>query len=504
MPDFEIFNGDTKKVFKMFKHDSVAFLFIILVTIVIGILIAGTMIFYVSTQNSDKIQSGVFIKGVNVSGLTKDEAITLVNEELKKKMNDHIELVYKNSNYYVEVEQIEAKFDIESSVNFALNIAKTGSFLENIQQYINVLMANINIEPVLVYNDEALTNYLQNIEAFLPDQLEQPAYYVDDGELIITNGINGAGIIYDELKKEIVEAIQDISYSNKYIKIPTYVQYPDPINLEAIHSDIYREVQDAYFTTEPYAVFPDVTGIDFDVEQMQNAINDNPDAEEYAIDLIYTKADVTVQDFGREAFPNLLGSFSTKYPTSNTDRTTNLRLAANKIDGTVVMPGEIFSYNKVVGKRTIAAGYKEAAIYQDGEVTNGLGGGICQISTTLYNAAIESGMLIEERRNHMFVPSYADAGKDATVVWGSTDFKFENRRNYPIKIEASVSGGIATVSIYGLKTDEEYDRYNLSIESRVIKNTSKTLVAESYRVYKDEDGRVVKRDKLYTDTYKKH
>lgn len=504
MPDFEIFNGDTKKVFKMFKHDSVAFLFIILVTIVIGILIAGTMIFYVSTQNSDKIQSGVFIKGVNVSGLTKDEAITLVNEELKKKMNDHIELVYKNSNYYVEVEQIEAKFDIESSVNFALNIAKTGSFLENIQQYINVLMANINIEPVLVYNDEALTNYLQNIEAFLPDQLEQPAYYVDDGELIITNGINGAGIIYDELKKEIVEAIQDISYSNKYIKIPTYVQYPDPINLETIHSDIYREVQDAYFTTEPYAVFPDVTGIDFDVEQMQNAINDNPDAEEYAIDLIYTKADVTVQDFGREAFPNLLGSFSTKYPTSNTDRTTNLRLAANKIDGTVVMPGEIFSYNKVVGKRTIAAGYKEAAIYQDGEVTNGLGGGICQISTTLYNAAIESGMLIEERRNHMFVPSYADAGKDATVVWGSTDFKFENRRNYPIKIEASVSGGIATVSIYGLKTDEEYDRYNLSIESRVIKNTSKTLVAESYRVYKDEDGRVVKRDKLYTDTYKKH
>lgn len=504
MPDFEIFNGDTKKVFKMFKHDSVAFIFVILVAVVIAIFISASIIFYINTQNSDKIQSGVFIKGVNVSGLTKEEAITLVNEELKKQMNDHIELVYKNSNYYVEVEQIEAKFDIESSVNFALNLAKTGTFWENISQYINVLMANINIEPVLVYNDEALTNYLKNIEAFLPDQLEQPAYYVDDGQLIITNGVNGAGIVYDELKKEIVEAIQDISYSNKYIKIPTYVQYPDPIDLEPIHADIYREVQDAYFTTEPYAVFADVTGIDFDVEQMQNAINDNPEAEEYAIDLVYTKADVTVQDFGREAFPHLLGSFSTKYSTSNTDRTTNLRLAANKIDGTVVMPGEIFSYNKVVGKRTIAAGYKEAAIYQDGEVTNGLGGGICQISTTLYNAVIESGMLIEERRNHMFVPSYADAGKDATVVWGSTDFKFENRRDYPIKIEASVNGGIANVSIYGLKTDEEYDRYDLSIESRVIKNTSKTLVAESYRVYKDEEGRIVKRDKLYTDTYKKH
>jgi len=324
-------------------------------------------------------------------------------------------------------------------------------------------MANINIEPVLVYNDEALTNYLKNIEAFLPDQLEQAAYYVDDGQLIITNGVNGAGIVYDELKKEIVEAIQDISYSNKYIKIPTYVQYPDPIDLEPIHTDIYREVQDAYFTTEPYAVFADVTGVDFDVEKIQNQIYKNPDLEEYSIDLDYTIADITVQDLGKEAFPDLLSSFSTKYVTSNKDRTTNLKLAANKINGQVVMPGEIFSYNKSVGKRTIAAGYKEAAIYENGEVTSGLGGGICQISTTLYNAVIKAGMLIEERRNHIFVPSYADAGKDATVAWGSIDFKFENRREYPIKIEAFVDNGIAKVNIYGLKTNEEYDIYDLSI-----------------------------------------
>lgn len=504
MPEFRLFSGNTKQVFKMFKHDNILLVFIVLVAIVIGIFMAITVVFYANQQKSDIIQSGVFIKGVNVSGLNKEEAIALVEEELKNKMNDHIELVYKNSNYYLEVEQIEAKFDIEASVNFALNIAKSGKFFEDIKQYTNVLMANINIEPVLTYNDEELTYYLETIETFLPDQLQQAAYYVEDDELIITNGVNGAGILYDELKKEIIEAIQDISYSNKYIKIPTYVQYPDEIKLDEIHNDIYREVQDAYFTTEPYAVFADVTGVDFDMESAQNLINENPGAEEYAIQLNYTKANITVQDLGKEAFPDLLASFSTNYVTSNTDRTTNLRLAANKIDGTVVMPGEIFSYNKVVGKRTIAAGYKNAAIYQDGGVTDGLGGGICQISTTLYNAVIKAGMLIEERRNHMFVPSYADAGKDATVVWGSTDFKFQNRRDYPIKLEASVSGGVANVRVYGLKTDEEYDRYNLSIESKTIKNTSSSLVVESYRAYRDENGRIVKTDKLYTDTYKKH
>ena len=353
---------------------------------------------------------------------------------------------------------------------------------------------------VLTYNDEALTRYLENIESNLPNQLEQSSYYIEDGELIITNGKNGAGIKYDDLKEMIIDAIQDISYSKSYLSIPTYTQFPDPINVEKIHEEVYREVENAYFTTEPYAVFADVTGVDFDVDKAKSVIEENPMQEEYSIDLDYTKADVTVNDLGKEAFPDLISRFSTKYATSNVDRTTNLRLAANKINGTVVMPGEIFSYNKVVGKRTIAAGYKNAAIYQDGGVVDGLGGGICQISTTLYNAAIAANMEIETRRNHMFVPSYAEGGKDATVVWGSIDFKFKNRRDYPIKIEASVNGGVAEVKIYGLLTDNEYD---ISIGTRTIKSTATSLVVESYRVYK-KDGVEVKREKLYTDTYKKH
>lgn len=504
MPDFEIFKGNTKQVFKMFRHDNIALVFTILLAIVLGICVAAVSFFYSNMQNTDKIQSGIFIKGINVSGLTKEEAIAVINQELSNQMNDHLELSYNKNIYYVEIEQIEAKFNIEDSVNYAFNIAKTGTFLENITEYFNVLLTNINIEPKLIYNAEALTEYLQTIEANLPDQLIQPSYYIEDDELIITNGVNGVGIIYDELKELIIDALEDVSYSNSKIVIPTYIQFPDSIDVDAIHSEVYREVENAYFTTEPYAVFPDVKGIDFDVDTMKNKIAEDSLAEEYAIDLIYTEADVTIRDLGKEAFPDLLGSFSTKYVTSNVDRTTNLRLAANKINGTVIMPGEIFSYNKVVGKRTIAAGYKNAAIYQDGGVTDGLGGGICQISTTLYNAAIEAGMLIEERRNHMFVPSYSPAGKDATVVWGSTDFKFENRRDYPIKIEASVGGGVAKMNIYGLKTNEEYDIYDLSIESRTIKNTGTSLVVESYRVYKDANGNVVKRDKLYTDTYKKH
>ena len=418
MPDFEIFKGNTKEILKMFKPKHTLTIFVILLAIVIGIFCASILMFYNNQQKSNTIQSGVYIKGINVSGLTKDEAIALIENELRDKMESPLELTYKNNKYYLEIEQIGAKFDINASVEYALSIAKSGDFFKDLQEYISTLLTNINIEPNLNYNEESLTMYLENIEANLPDQLEEPSYYIEDGELIITNGIDGVGIEMDSLKKMIIDSIYDLSFASSYMKIPTYIKKPDPINVEKIHGEVFKQAENAYFTTEPYAVFADVVGVDFDSEKVKGMIEEDPYAEEYTIDLIYTRADVTVNDLGAEACPDLLASFSTKYATSNKDRTTNLRLAAEKINGTVVMPGEIFSYNTVVGKRTIAAGYKEADIYENGQVTSGLGGGICQISTTLYNAAIAANMEIESRRNHMFVPSYADPRKRCNSSMG--------------------------------------------------------------------------------------
>ena len=196
----------------------------------------------------------------------------------------------------------------------------------------------------------------------------------------------------------------------------------------------------------------------------------------------------------------MISSYSTKYSTRNKDRTTNLRLAAEKIDGTVLMPGEEFSYNKVVGERTIAAGYKEAPIYQDGQVVDGLGGGICQISTTLYNAVLYANLEILERRNHQFVPSYVPAGRDATVVYGAIDFRFKNSRSYPIKIKCSVSGGIAKFEIYGLKEQNEYE---VTVSSKVTSKTKNAIKSETYQTVK-QNGNVIRSGVISRDTYKVH
>lgn len=499
MPDFELFEGNVKKTLKMFRQDNTILIFAILLIVVIGLSLLAGFIFYNKIENNDVIQQGVYIKGIDVSNLSVEDAKTRVSEELKSRMNDHIVLTYNDIEYYVEIEQIEAKFDIDSAVEYAFNLSKKGNMFEDITQYISILLTNVNIDLDLVYNDGALTRYIEEIQALLPDQLSQASYYMEDDKLIVTNGNYGAEIDTLKLKNSILYAIQDISYNSKSIEIPTTIQYPDPINVLAIHNDIYKKVSDAYFTKDPYAVFAEKVGVDFSVNELMNKISNDSGAEEYVTDLIYTYPEVTVQDLGQEAFPDLLGSYSTKY-VNNADRTINLRLASNKIDGFVLMPGETFSYNQTVGKRTISAGYKNAAIYENGEVIDGIGGGVCQISSTLYNAVIAADLEIMERHNHSFVSTYVPAGQDATVAWGSLDFKFKNNRDYPIKISSSVSNGIASAKIYGLRREVEYDQ---KLETRTIKNTSKSLVVESYRVL-SMDGREVSRRRIYTDTYKKH
>lgn len=485
----------------MVEKKNFILIYIALIAIVIGIFISSVIAFFIYHKNNDKIQSGVYIKGINISGLTKDEAKKLVNENLELELNDHLILKYKNYEYYVEIEQFEAKFDVDASVQFAYKIGRSGNFFQDIKDYAAVLFSKIDIEPILTYNEEALRSYLETIQAQLPDQLEQSSYYVDEDKVIITNGKNGAKIYIDELEKTIIEEIQDISYKNACIDIPTYTEYPDKINVQAIHDEVYREMQNAYFTTEPRMVYAEVTGVDFNVQDVENAINQNPDSEEYSVELHFIKPEVTVNDLGMDPFPDLLATYSTRY-VNNPARTTNLRLASNKINGKVIMPGEEFSFNKVVGRRTAAAGYKDAAIFSDGQVTDGLGGGICQVTSTLYNAVVFANMNITTRRNHMFVPSYVTGGRDATVVYGSTDFKFKNSRSYPIKIVSSVEGGIATVSIYGYKNanDPEYD---ISIETNLVKTTSTSLVYDAYKVYK-QNGTVVNREKMSRDTYKKY
>ena len=446
------------------KQSKIWIILVIIAILVVFIAIFSTIFVIINIKNV-KILKDITIGTINVSNLTQEEAIDKLENEYGLKTEKNIYLKHGEYETSVTYEALEVKYQIEKAVQQAYSIGRDGNVFQNNFEILKTMRKGRNIELEVTLDKDMISQIAQNINNSIEDSVVQPSYYVekDKGKLVITAGKQGVKVDEEKLLEEIYKVLYENTSDDQKIDIPMKEDTPEQIDIDKIHNEVYKEVKDAYYTQNPFTVYPEEEGIDFDVEAAKTAITE--EKEEYEIPLKITKPSKTVKDIGTEAFPDLISTFSTKYNAGNADRTTNLRLAANKINGTVLLPNEDFSYNAVVGERTINAGYKMAATYSNGAVVDGLGGGICQISSTLYDAVVMANLKITTRRNHQFVTSYVPAGKDATVVWGSQDFKFVNSRKYPVRITASVQGGVATVQVWGIKEDVEYD---ISIETKKI------------------------------------
>lgn len=197
--------------------------------------------------------------------------------------------------------------------------------------------------------------------------------------------------------------------------------------------------------------------------------------EVYTIPLKITKPKVLVKDLGDKLFKQTLSKYTTIYDAGNTSRASNIALATKTINGTVLLPGETFSYNGKIGNTTKEKGYKLGGAYIGGKVVPAYGGGICQVSSTLYNAVLYANLGIIERYNHSYSVSYVPAGRDATVSYGGKDFKFKNTRKYPIKIEANAKNGVIGITIKGIKEEKEYE---VILSSNVISTTPNNTTYE--------------------------
>ena len=438
--------------------------FIILVMIL-------SVIFALININNKNIINGVKINEIDIGGLSKEQAIEKVKNETANKLKINIPIKYGEYEEIVSPNDINANFNIVEMVDVAYNVGRDSNIFVNNFQIVKAMLFKTNIETNTIYDNELLEKKLKDISVKIPNAVQEVTYSIENDKLIITRGKEGLQIKDNEFIEYIINAIKNSN--TKTIIIPVENKKPDPINIDKIYEEVHVEAKDAYYTSNPFEIFPHVNGVNFDKEAARELLKE--DKEEYEIQLQITVPSVTTDKIGTEAFPDLLSTFTTKYDVGNVNRSTNLVLATNKINGTVLMPGEEFSYNKVVGKRTVAAGYKQAHIFQAGRVIDGLGGGICQISTTLYNAALYANLEITDRSNHQFPAGYVGLGKDATVAYGAIDFKFKNNRNYPIKIVGNTKNGIAKMSIYGVKESVEYE---VEISTTVLKSFGYTTIYE--------------------------
>ncbi len=498
---------------------------ILIIVLIIIIFFILSIIFSLLNFGSNKIISGIYIGGINISNMTKENANKKLTEYITKKITPELTLEYTTENNKYEkkldLSILSIDYSLDNVLNKAYNIGRNGNIFRSNLSIAKTLLFNKNLDIELQIDEKMLNTIISDISSNLPNKLIQSGYYIEDKNLIITKG--SAGIVVDKeaLKQNLLNYLKDLSSKESTISIPVLTVTPDKIDIDKIHSEIYKKEKDAYFEKDPFKVFPEVTGVDFDINKAKKFLNDNVNNTEISIELKYTKPKTTLKNLKINIFPDELSTFFTQYDEKNKNRNTNLKLAASKIDGTIIMPGEEFSYNKIVGARSIEAGYKEAKIYQSGQVVDGLGGGICQISSTLYNAVVCANLDVTERFNHQFITSYVKPGRDATVAYGSKDFKFKNTRTYPIRIDVYVSNGMATINIYGIREKDEKE-VNIEVdtissipyETKYIKDASLSsgeeklkqkgadgAIVNSYKITK-ENGKIISKELLSKDTYK--
>lgn len=495
-------------------------IFLIILFIILFLLLIFSVFFSLININNNNILNGISINNIDISGLSKEDANTKISNIIQSKKDKNLNIKIDSDNEITTTfDYLEVNYNLNNCINEAFNIGRSGNIFKNNFEIFNLLFNKKNLNLNIDVNNDTLESLINELSATLENRVIQSSYYIENKNLIITKGKPGNAINKEDFTKSLYDTLNNLSSSENYISVLTIKIEPEQIDINKIYAEVHKDVKNAYYENDPFKIYPETVGISFDLNKAQSMLNENQD--EYIIELEYTYPETTINDLDINTFKDKLSSFTTYYDTSNKDRTQNLELAAEKIDGKIIAPGEEFSYNSIVGARTIEAGYKEAKIYSNGQVIDGLGGGICQLSSTLYNSVFFANLDITERYNHQFLTSYVKEGRDATVVYGAKDFKFKNNRSFPIRIEAKVNSSVVICAIYGIKEEQEYDisfdteivsstepnvkyEYDSSLplgQQKIKQSGSNAMTVNVYKIVKS-NGSIISKTFVYQDIYK--
>ena len=432
------------------------------------LLIVGVIvIFAVSADPYDgKILDNVYLGDIAVGGMTKAEAaeaIKLTTEQTYAKEDMVIDL--SGTKLHLTPADTAVTVDAKAAAQAAFDYGRTGTKAENEKAYASSKTEQhiIGLLPYLQLNEEYTRSFLSSYASDTGSTLTQASYGLEGEEpelsadkfdknapvqtLVITMGTPGVGFDPNSVYTQVLDAYSLHQFLVTVESVDEVIE-PDSVDLEKIYEEFYMEPVNASVDLQTFETIPGSYGYDFDMKAAQKLIDAAQYGEEVRIPMRYIEPEILDED---SFYQDVLGEYQTKH-TTNENRNTNLRLACEAINGVVLNPGDTFSFNDTLGQRTSQKGYKPAPAYSGDELVDELGGGICQVSSTLYYSALLADLEIVSRTNHGFVPTYIDYGMDATVSWKNPDFIFRNSTSFPIKIQAEVSDGYVKVQLLG--TDE--------------------------------------------------
>lgn len=420
-----------------------------------------------SVYNSETIFPGVCIAGENIGGLTKDEAVEVLEDKLTNAQKERTFTVHlPDQNLTLKAEDANPMQSVEEIAEAAVSFGRERGPVAAWRTYRQCKKSGhvLNMQDYREINREYIRGRIDHTAARVLQEKTQSEIVMDEeNELMtITLGYNGRHLNADDLEEKIIrmlegDVVSDITYS---YDIDPY----DIVDLQPYYEKYCTPARNAYYNTAEKKMMPEEVGYGFDLVAVNAQIALAEEGSVLEIKLGVMEPTITVEEYNRRNYPDVLGSYQSAHTYDN-NRTTNLRLACQAIDGTVLSPGEVFSFNALVGERTAEKGYKEGIIYADGgESELEAGGGICQVVSSVYMCALTADLQIVERQPHMYPVGYVKPGCDATVYWGAVDFKFKNSTSNPIKVNAEVSGGMVKVSIVGTN---EHD-YTVKMSSQLI------------------------------------
>ncbi len=484
------------------------------ITACIVLLLAGavTAAGYMVTS-STTILPNLYVGRVFVGGMDKESAKSAIEAsgwDEKAKTPLTVTLMGRTK---IEIAQYAsgAMHTVDEAVDAAYAYGHTGSWYANLFDYVKSYLRPTEVNSAsIVYNEEYIRTQCEKGIKSLEEELGDGSYEIDKENSLLCM-VKGAGELkFDlaDMTAVIIDALGDGKTEIDYNYITSTPKMPD---FQKIHDDLAAEPADAYFSDDgKFTVIDDVEGCDFDVTEAETIWKAAEPAADVEIPIKLTFPEVTGDYLRSLLYRDVLGTMTTYFPKSNENRISNIQLACSKIEGTILYPGDVFSYNDALGERTEAAGFKMAGAYSNGEVVEELGGGICQVSSTLYSAMLYAYRVnTVQRVPHYFPVDYLEKGYDATVSWPKPDFKFRNDTDYPIKIvtHCNAEEKSLTVEIMGTNLDGTY--IQLTKDTYSYNNEKYPWIMEGYgvqmhRLVFDANGMQIDQiDEIY-DVYHTH
>lgn len=438
--------------------------------------IIGSLVYlFAIDPNDGKILNNVSVAGINIGNMSKSEARAAIRAATDSTYAQQDMVIhFPDIQLHLSPADTGARLDVNRLVDEAFDYGRTGTEEER-QQALDASMnsehpiallpyLNLNLEFIRqeledygksfnsVYS--ASTVELDGERPILNAADENFTAEIGDRNLIIYTGTPGRYIDIDKVYDRVLDAYS-FNQFELTVEMDEEEVLPEAIDLESLYQEYYSEVSDAVIDPETFEVTMEVYGYEFDLEQAQAQLDSAVYGDTVTIPMILTEPEFLGGPYRDVYFRDVLCEYQTEH-TKNEKRNTNLTLACAAINGMVLAPGEEFDYNTVVGKRTKEKGYQAAPAYSSGKTVDDIGGGVCQVSSTIYYCCLIADLEIINRMPHSYVSSYMPMGMDATVNWGGPEFTFKNNTEYPIRIETWVADGYVHCKLTGTDTKDYY------------------------------------------------